>query len=191
MSVPLRGFLLGALPFLLAVAVKAESSDNFLLRGGKHEGVFLRGEFGLYGRQELERRKPDTIKIYDVNTATGFGVGLGWAVVPRWIAHLQFEWAPVSMDYMVYMAVGPALTWYTPMANTFVTGHWGYARMNQLGGDQGWRWSLAIGKEFLFAEQYGIGIKLSHGGLSWDEGRSDYPKWKMQGTQINLVATIN
>lgn len=178
---------------IVAFVGHAHGEEDFLFSTGEHNGLFLRGEVGVLGKFQLERKTKDSLKTMAVGSdgAPSFVVGLGWSTASCFVLHLQLEVSPLSSPDITMLSVGPALTWYAPHFNTYLTGHLGYSRISELGGDKGWRWSIATGKELLFAKEYGIGLQLSYGGGSWDESVKDYPSWSMSGMQLHIVTTIN
>jgi hypothetical protein len=125
---------------LIAVqnALSEESkSTNIFLRTGEHSGLFLRAEFGLIEDIRIDRYGGNQPRL-TYHAEHGSNFGFGYSLIPRLIAHLNADLYSVrrgSVHNLEIISLGPGCTWYTPIANTFITGNLYYSLLNAQGGD--------------------------------------------------------
>lgn len=184
---------------LIAVQIGASEepkSTNVFLRTGEHSGVFLRAEFGLAENVTVERYGGNLPRV-TYHTEHGINFGLGYSLVPRLIAHLNADLWGVrrgSVHNLNIISLGPGCTWYTPIANTFITGNLYYSLLGASGGDPATiydRWRVGVGKEVLIFKHLGAGVLVAYEGGRWVNGSQGDPKWELSGVRLNFTLTVN
>lgn len=169
--------------------------SNFFTRSGKHNGAFLHAEIGLIESIAVTSDGRDTPpKTY--HTDHGINLGLGYSLGAGMIAHLSADMNAVDRGESIpifILSVGPRCTWYTPIANTFITGSVYYSYLDAQGGNASFcnRWRLGLGKEVLLHKHFGVGLMGPYEGGRWTNGETNAPNWKMHGARLNLSLTFN
>lgn len=168
---------------------------NSDLNNGDHTGLYIHGEASLIDDIDVSTTGESlSVTTYEKTNRVNFG--FGYSLSPRLIAHINVDFFDASrkpMHVLLIGSIGPGITWYTPLANTFFTGNVYYSILNAEGGDPtfGNRWRLGFGKEFLSFKSYGIGMLISYERGQWDTKFPSSPKWELSGVSLNLSLTYN
>lgn len=186
--------------FVLALARigSSEQSDimSVFMRTGEHTGMFLHAELGLVEDISV-KTEPVDMPSQSYQTSHGVNLGVGYSFISGLIAHLNADLTSVprgEIHSLEILSVGPGCTWYTPFANTFITGNLYFSLLNAQGGNPASiydRWRFGLGKEILLSKWFGIGLVGSYEGGRWRSETRNDPKWDLSGTRLNLTLTMN
>jgi hypothetical protein len=185
---------------VILIAVRMGVSDesqswNIILRSGEHTGLFVHAEFGLVEDVHVDRYGGNLPRqTYHIFVGSNFGIG--YSIAPCVIAHFNADLYNADrgkVHNLIIISTGPGLTWYTPFANTFLTGNIYYSLLDAQGGDASIcnRWRLGAGKEVLIFKDLGVGLIGSYEGGRWADGSKGEPRWDLSGVRLNLTLTYN
>lgn len=168
---------------------------NSDLNNGDHTGLYIHGEASLVDDIDVSTTS-ESLSVTTYEKTNRVNLGFGYSLSPRLMAHINVDFFDASrkpIHVLFIGSIGPGVTWYTPLVNTFFTGNVYYSILNAEGGDPtfGNRWRLGFGKEFLFFKSYGIGMLISYERGQWDTKFPSSPKWELSGVSLNLSLTYN
>ena len=197
-NLAIRIFVLVLVFFQMGQSSDLESVNSGL-NGGDPSGLYIHSEISLLEYVDVRRSSalsPTEVPVATYQMEGCINFGIGYSFSSRMIVHVNGDFSGFdrgSVHGLLIGAVGPGITWYTPLVNTFFTGNVYYSILNAEGGDPtfGNRWRLGFGKEFLFFKSYGIGMLISYERGQWDTKFPSSPKWELSGVSLNLSLTYN
>lgn len=171
---------------------------SWLTETGAHRGFLVRASSSLNMGIDVRREtRSGAMAVHGEDLGEGLNLVVGHSIVPRWNLGVSLlnSIAPIETGFSDF-SWGPNLIVYGPL-NSHLSGYYGWSLGDsdmEGGGDiKGQRWSLALGKELLFAERFGIGLALQYQSGSWEESFVQGPPrhWEASGTTVNLTLTLN
>jgi hypothetical protein len=176
------------------VCALEDVSSNIFLRGGDHTGLYCHTEIGLIESSTAKSEFKGEIKT--LNPGPSINIGLGYSLIPKLVAHVNVDvyTTPPGGYFPIFIrSFGPGITWYTPFANTFLTGNIYSSHLDRQGGDASLcnRWRLGLGKEIMLYEHYGIGLSCTYEGGKWSADEAQAPTWSLSGVRMALSFTYN